>query len=707
MNPTQYASLETLKGKLQSASSLHDKLIHLNQDATVLRTPILWTDLSVQEEYIAKSLIAIGEESILHSTQDRSQIARLLSSLAEIDSFYRELGGLIGYQWEIARRMCQGTPKTPPPSYTLQYHAPTFVDISQETPLVQETIHAGLEALPLLAELYPLGGAADRLHLIDAATSLELPAAKLPFAGHTLLESLIRDLQAREFLYFRCTGKEVFTPLALMTSLEKDNHHHVLAICEAANWFHRPRELFRLFSQPSVPVVNAEGRWILTGPATILTKPGGHGALWKLAKDHGIFEWLRSLGRHHALIRQINNPLAGTDGGLLAFLGHGVMHQMRFGFASCPRLLHAAEGINVLIEKRYDSFKEVTLTNIEYCDFHKAGIAETPLCAESPYSCYSSNTNILFANLAALEEALEQSPFPGLLINLKAGRYTSCSGEKKEEVMTRLESTMQNIADVFVERQELSETIHARRTFVTYNHRHKTISSAKKAYQLGQSLNETPERCFYDLLQTRRQLLETECHFSLPPPHTLQEYLQEGPECLFLYHPALGPLYSLIRNKISQGTLEKGAFLQLEIAELSLQQLTLKGALRIHADQIMGKQDASGILRYSNCLGQCLLEQVTIENQGVDWLRSQPYWKGEWPMKESVSIHLRGHSLFRGRNLHLQGSHHFVVEDGMCMDVSQKDGTLHIETRALGTVIPTNAQNLALFHPMQQSQHST
>lgn len=52
-----------------------------------------------------------------------------------------------------------------------------------------------LQGLPYLGEIYPLGGAADRLGLVDPDTGECLPAAMLPYCGRTLLEGLIRDLQ--------------------------------------------------------------------------------------------------------------------------------------------------------------------------------------------------------------------------------------------------------------------------------------------------------------------------------------------------------------------------------------------------------------------------------------------------------------------------------------------------------------------------------
>ncbi len=663
--------LEILSDPFAKTSSRIEKFLILDALPAVrefFRTrPFLCSFLSdCPSEYAIalKQVVAIGQADRLFAgvnvaNVDRKVLRELLEKLAAIDHFYREIGGITGYQTKILQ-LLQG--KQEKQNGSEKYHSPSFIDIAEETSEVRKAIEWGIEAMAQIGEIYPLGGAADRLHLVDEQTGMELPAAKLPFAGKTLLEHLISDLQAREFLYFQKHGVQLTTPIAIMTSHEKNNHAHVIRICENLNWFGRPKESIRVFTQPLVPVVNEKGEWCLIGPLKLLLKPGGHGAIWKMARDEGIFTWFEKQGRKKTLIRQINNPIAGLDYGLLAFTGIGCQKGMIFGFASCPRLLQAAEGINVLIEKE----KQIVLTNIEYCDFAKFGIEDRPLKEGELHSRFSSNTNILFADLEAVARAIDSCPFPGLLINLKKGSYTAESGEKKEGLMTRLESTMQNIADVFVE--EKWTELATQQTYVTYNRRHKTISTAKKAFIPGGPLQETPENCFYDLLTAHRELL-LECGFQLPPQRTLEEYLEKGPDCLFLYHPALGPLYSIIRKKMRGGTLAVGAELLLEIAHFQAIDLNIQGSLQIIAHQIMGHFNEKNLLRHSNRVGRCVLEQVTIENKGIDWSHSHPFWKMDLKREESVKIILKGKSTFIARNLHLLGNHTFIVEDGEELEI--------------------------------------
>ena len=667
--------LEFLRRELLShAQTVNERIAILDRHPNVvalLKKPSFFRTflqgLTPECECVLKQLAAIGQV-IDPTVEDAKRWRELLNRLLAIDHFYREIGGLVGYQAEVVRLLCQSE-RSP----WVHYNAPIFDDISKETPEVIEAIRWGLEALPEMAELYPLGGAADRLHLVDESTNSELPAAKLPFLGRTLLELLVRDIQAREWLYFRLFGLTLTTPIAIMTSWEKDNHRHVLNILEEKEWFGRPKESFRIFPQPLVPLVDEQGNWHTASPLKLLLKPGGHGAIWKLARDEGIFDWLRSLGRKKLLVRQINNPAAGLDYGLPAFLGIGWKKNKSFGFSSCPRRIQSAEGMNVLAETANG---DVALTNIEYCDFAKCGIQDAPLKEGEPYSRFSSNTNILFADLDAVEQAILRCPFPGLLINLRKGSMVNDEGVAKEAYSARLESTMQNIADVMTEPKK--EDLTTEKTFVTYNHRHKTISVAKKAYHPQSPLLETPEQCFYELQQAARELLK-ECGVALPPSKSAQEAVSFGPESLFLYHPALGPLYSIIRQKLRGGHFSPGAELLLEIAEISMLNLSLDGSLQIRAEEVVGRT------LYSEQVGRCVLRNVTVLNRGVDWSASAPYWKMNLHRWETVHIELRGHSEFYAEEVQLEGSHHFVVENGTRMLLRQKGGKLLIEEEPIGS----------------------
>lgn len=99
--------------------------------------------------------------------------------------------------------------------------------------------------------------------------------------------------------------------------------------------------------------------------------------------------------------------MAGTDATLLALSGAGYADSRSFGFASCPRVVGAAEGMNVLLDRkvqRPDGRTEhaYNVTNVEYTEFEKQGICDVPAAAGSQYSCFPANTNVLYVGLKVL-----------------------------------------------------------------------------------------------------------------------------------------------------------------------------------------------------------------------------------------------------------------------------------------------------------------
>ncbi|HSX13955.1 MAG TPA: UTP--glucose-1-phosphate uridylyltransferase, partial [Chlamydiales bacterium] len=290
----------------------------------------------LEYENILQQLQEIGQlqRIVNHPAFSRERLHEILTTLAPVNQFYQEMGGIVGYHRKILSLM-----EKKEALLNASYHSPSFIDIRQSDKQTLQAVQWGIEALPFMAEMIPLGGSADRLHLTDEKTGNELPAAKLIFAGKSLLERIIDDIYARELIYFQKYGRKIVTPIAMMTSLEKKNHFHIEEMLEKQHFFGRPRESIRTFTQPLVPVVNEKGEWLLTDDLKLVLKPGGHGAIWKLAIQSGIFSWFQSLNKSKILVRQINNPIAGLDYGLLAFLGIGYKKNKKFGFASCPRLL--------------------------------------------------------------------------------------------------------------------------------------------------------------------------------------------------------------------------------------------------------------------------------------------------------------------------------------------------------------------------------
>ncbi len=674
---TQIVTLKNLLKNLQAAPSLKDKIFLLNHFPPVQTYKESASFLSdflagynLEEEFAFKSILAINQGLLVFGELNKTErylkdFKSLLSTLVDLEKAYETIGGIIGYHLTVLQLLI---PKKEDLSANLiNYLQPQGLDLVKDKKAANRAVREGIEHLQVVAEIYPVGGAGDRFNLRDEQTKISLPVAQLKFEGRSLLEGLIRDLQGREYLYFKLMGTQLITPIAMMTSEEKDNDRCIQKLCADNKWFGRCKENFKFFIQPLVPVITKEGDWATIKPLHLILKPGGHGVIWKLAYERGIAHFFKQQKRSKLLIRQINNPVAGVDQGLLALAGVGCQKNKLFGFASCPRLLGTAEGVNVLIEKQLKEGYSYCLTNIEYTDFEHKGIDDHPANKGEAYSIFPSNTNILFADLDKLMELAKDKFLPGILINMKTKVHClDRQGQLREIEAGRLESTMQNIADHltnFSEKKLEKEKIDQLHSFITFNERTKTISVTKTSYLPGKDLIGTPEGCFYEMTSNHISLLK-QCGIKTPAINSKEAYLKEGPTLIFRYHPALGPLYAIISQKISKGRVEKGAELELEIAELEIKDISIKGSLRIFADQVLGKYNEEGQITYSSLNGKCRLKNVVVNNRGINYQVSNSYWENRVERHEELKIVLKGCAEFVAEDVYFEGSQLIEVPDG-------------------------------------------
>jgi hypothetical protein len=591
---------------------------------------------------------------------------------------------------------------------------------------------AGLEAQPLLAEIYPLGGAGDRLGLCCEDTGDSLPTAVLSYCGRSLLETLVRDLQAREYLHFRLHGAQHTTPVAVMTSAAKGNHWRVQALFEACGWFGRGAGAFRLFQQPLVPMVAAEdGAWLLPSPLRPLMKPGGHGVIWKLMLDAGVFGWLARQGRTGAIVRQISNPMAGQDNTLMALAGAGVAGRRAFGFASCERVVGAAEGMNVLLQQALPAAGAAArrhsyhVTNVEYTEFERLGIEDKAAADGSSLSLFPANTNVLYVGLAEVERAVREgvaegstgAVLPGMILNTKkeACFRDAATGVQRRVPAGRLECTMQNLADCFgAELPAAPADADAGAplpTFLVYGPRRKVTSSAKRQRSPGSTkVHQTPDGSFLDLQRNAAEML-ARAGVQTPGVGSVEQYLASGPGFLFLFHPALGPLWDVVAQKVRGGRIAGRAEVQLEVAEADLEGVDVEGSLLVLADSVMGHMeqgmsslDGSGrapvslggddqaaeeagapcddplaapaapaapLLKYSARCGRVRLRNVSVRNAGVDWAaEGNVYWRHRVERLEACRITLHGAAEFEAADVELRGDVTYEVPDGHRMRVA-------------------------------------
>jgi len=590
---------------------------------------------TIEERLLFAACRAVGQwELIAEGESD------LVDQLLEVERFYAPLGGVVGYQAEALASMRTVEEEA---QESCSYGDPELFDIREDSPERRKAVLEGIYRMGEMAEIYPVGGTGDRLGLRDEIEDVPLPVGALHFNGANLLTHLFHDLEARERLYRDLTGKEIVTPVVLMVSNENQNDRNIERLCEEADWFGRPKESFYFVVQPSVPVVTGEGKWVVSN-GKLVTRPGGHGVLWRVMEEQGAFDWLESQGRTHALLRQINNPLAATDCNMLALSGRGWLEGYLFGFATCPRKVGTAEGTIVSFEHPSG---ECGISNIEYTEFTKLGMEDEPSEPGGEFSRYPANTNILFADLQEVRRVALEHPFPGRIINLTKKLHT----DGGMVLGGRLETTMQNVADHIT-----SAKGERAPTFVTYGQRGKTLSVTKRAYEVGGRFAETPPGCFFDQLHLFRQLL-TGCGLEVAEIGEREEYLARHPGVVAYVDPVVGPLWSTVAQKVRGGSLASGSHLDLRAPQIDWEGVELDGSLQIKGE------------------GSITLRDVKVENRGVDFEGSESIWKGDLSYFESTRIEVEAGGELYVEGVTLEGEQTIHVASGQRLSMTP-EGTL-------------------------------
>ena len=667
--------------------------------------------LNSRRAFALMCVVAIGQEHVLRVLPTAGALGEALeylsSNLAHVEEFYDSIGGLAGYQLQCLllieeHQQCQGptssTQDTRCRSSNVEYLVPSGLDLAKDRDEAAAATARGLAGLPQMAEILPLGGAGDRLGLSCEKTGDSLPTAVLPYCGRSLLEALMRDIQAREYLYYKTYGEQVTTPVAVMTSAVKGNHWRVQELFRQAHWFGRSHDSFRLFPQPLVPVIAGDdAKWLMDAPLEPIMKPGGHGVIWKLMLDAGVFDWLERAGRTSAIVRQISNPMSGQDTTLLALTGEGLRGNHAFGFASCERVVGAAEGMNVMLKRHLAEFDRCSyhITNLEYTEFERLGIEDKGATEGSEFSAFPANTNVLFLGLKKIEGKVRESVeagttdavLPGMILNLKK-ETTYKDLERGIEGKTkagRLECTMQNLADSFGVKSTscTAPSFEKLETFMVYGPRRKVTSSAKRQRTPGSTkIHQTPDGSLYDLLRNASDMM-TSAGMEMPALGSVSEYLDNGPGFLFFFHPAMGPLWSVVAQKIRGGRVAPRSEVQLEVAEADIENLDVDGSFLVLADSVLGHfedavaspnnlvgEEDSQKLVFSDRCGRIRMRNVQIRNAGIDWsVPENVYWRHRVTRHESCRVVLHGTAEFEATDVVLRGDVTYEVPDGYCMKV--------------------------------------
>jgi hypothetical protein len=634
----QLKNLELLWTILKPLNEIEERLILLRsifgQDPLPFKIHVYLRDS--RDEYLLLVLMFVGQGALLEKLAgDEKKIIFLLNQLQEIDDFYSETGGIIGYQILVLQLLSKE-------KITFDSFVPLSNALFSKDETVNTAVSCGISALVKTCEIYVVGGAAERLNYTHPETGLPVPAAAFEFLGYSLLKHLIDDLFAREYLYFRIFKKQLNTTVALMTSDEKDNHRQIQKLIEKDHYFFRSKDDFILFKQPSVPVVDHLGLWQLSENKELILKPAGHGAIWKVCANQAIFDRLIQKGFEKAVVRQINNPLTSTDQNILGLIGYGCQMQKSFGFFATRRKPGAPEGSIVTKIVEEGDAKGKVITNVEYCEVENSGLTTS----------YPANTNLLFVDLNKIKEVVKKMPYPGALLNFKSSPHA------------RVELTMQNIAEAFIDPNKDPMVAH-QDTFVVMQEREKAISVIKRLPKQGGDFCETPQRAFYDLWKVKYDLL-VECGFQLPEYIEFTNEFLKNPPFLFSYSKALGPLHEVIVQKLKGGTIHAHSRVDLEVVECFVEDLTVDGSLEVKTSYSCGYL-VDNKLRFSSDVAKCVISGLTIKNQGINWGNFDPLFPDKIVSTESCEIVIERNALLFIKDCELIGNVSIHVKENTAL----------------------------------------
>lgn len=171
----------------------------------------------------------------------------------------------------------------------------------------------------------------------------------------------------------------------------------------------------------------------------------------------------------------------------------------------------------------------------------------------------------------------------------------------------------------------------------------------------GESLAETPMQAWLDKQKAHYDLFQNECGFKLPP----------FPEAVIEYAPSLGPLYSIIKQKVKNGALKKGSELLIEGEMIAIDGLDIDGSIKIIAPE-----------------GRVYLKNILVSNKGLNLRKKHAFWQTIENL-ESLVIECEEHAEFWAENIVFDKPLHLVVPKGHKMIVKQVKGKLQFITKKI------------------------
>ncbi|MBI5699341.1 hypothetical protein HZC35_03400 [Candidatus Saganbacteria bacterium] len=593
---------------------------------------------------------------------DLPQKQGLLKQLRELDDFI----GIEEYSQRVNLLIDTAEGKIAPPVLK-SLQAPPVTEVSdvkpEDIPLIKKALLTALSRLDEVVFAAVVGGAAERLKYMDAE-GRPLPQATYPFLplSRRNIFGLHADsiLAIKNLFYLTQAAAErgVQIPYFMMTSHLTDTR--IAEDFEAHGYYGLGRKNVSRVSQPLIPVVSAEGKWLRKGPYELNTKPHGHGDFWRLYFSSAAQAELAEDLKRFTLVLQGNNPFLFAH--LLEFAGLGMMRNAAFGFSTSPRRAGAPEGSVVLAQNGDGSF---SIRNIEYPVLNSFGIRDDA-DPNTGYSRNPNNLNFLFADSSRIRPIIERDPFPGEIINL--GKMQTSHADHKEVRGGRGEAQMQGLAEVITASRPEELPV-----FVMNGQRGSHPSSHFDVFK-----NE-PEKPVDTVATCRQNYSDRAAAWLLSAgvkvEHRLKPDLggKEFPstESVIELTPAFSLREDLLRSKVRGGRVAEGSTLYLSGFHAEVRNLDLSGDLQVVVENEIGDSrlaadNQGAIIPDPGRAGKVRIHNLAVRNAGrKKVLDRNKNWQGEFEEKEHCRIVIKGNGeLFVEPGTVIDGNFDLTVNDG-------------------------------------------
>jgi UTP---glucose-1-phosphate uridylyltransferase len=206
---------------------------------------------------------------------------------------------------------------------------------------------------------------------------------------------------------------------------------------------------------------------------------------------------------------------------------------------------------------------------------------------------------------------------------------------------------------------------------VVFNERRKVTSSCKRQPNDSGNLRQTPQGSFLDLMKNNIAIMRDHDHGWTVEAGEISE-TSEIPSHILLFHPSMGPLWEVMRQKLGTGLLAPGAEMVLDCPEVRIDDLVVDGSFRVLVKEPETEQYTTRPQRVfmHHQTPRCRLEKCTIVNDGIDFDNpGNQYWRCRVVRRESLTIELEGDAEFDAQGCVFRGNYTFRVPAGYRMTV--------------------------------------